>query len=84
MYPTKDLLWLYMKGNISFLQLRQKIKTDFPYESNIKAFGIFHYKANSIGAFFYTLEGRGCAAYWPGNCAALYNSNVMNGMEYFH
>lgn len=42
MYPTKDLLWLYMKGNISFLQLRQKIKTDFPYESYIKAFGIFH------------------------------------------
>lgn len=42
MSPTKDLLWLYMKGNISFLQLRQKIKTDFPYESYIKAFGIFH------------------------------------------
>lgn len=29
MYPTKDLLWLYMNGNILFLQLRQKIKTDF-------------------------------------------------------
>lgn len=61
MHPTKDLLWLYMKGNISFLQLRQKIKTDFPCESYIKAFGIFHYKANFIGAFSYTLEGRECA-----------------------
>lgn len=84
MYPTKDLLWLYMNGNILFLQLRQKIKTDFPYESNIKAFGIFHYKANFIGAYFYTLEGRECAACWPWNSAALYNSHVMNEMVYFH
>lgn len=84
MYPTKDLLWLYMNGNILFLWLRQKIKTNFPYDSNIKAFGIFLYKANFIGACFYTLKGGGCAACWTWNCAALYNSNAMNVMYYFH
>lgn len=80
MYPTEDFLWLYMNGNILFLQPRQKIKTDFPYESNIKAFGIFPYKANFTGACFYTLKGGGCAACWPWNCAALCNSNAMNVM----
>lgn len=69
-----------MNGNILFLQPRQKIKTDFPYESNIKAFGIFPYKANFTGACFYTLKGGGCAACWPWNCAALCNSNAMNVM----
>lgn len=82
MYPTKDLLWLYMKGNILFLQLRQKIKTDFPYESNIKAFDIFDYKANFIGACFYTLKGRGCAACWPWNSAALYNSRIATQQQH--
>lgn len=59
---TKDQLWLCVTGNILFLQHRQKIKTDFPLESSIKAFGIFHYKALFIGACCNKLKGRWCAA----------------------